>query len=297
MVSKKLVFVTGSSGQLGLSIKKIVKKKRSRDLLFNFFTKKDLNITNKDSFEILKQNPSYLINCAAYTNVNEAETDKDNCFKINYYGVKNLVEYCNTVNCKLIQISTDYVFDGTSKDGYYEDAETSPLNTYGISKKMAEEYILKNSNNFQIIRTSWVYSEFGRNFVKTVIENLLNKKNLKLICDQYGCPTYAPELANYIILNHINGITHLNNGISHFSSMEVKNWYEFGINIYEAMIDEKKLHLNSNIEIKKIMTNEYSDSVIRPSNSVLRVRDQKEKLKLIHDKNSKILREIIRNDY
>ena len=79
--------------------------------------------------------------------------------------------------------------------------------------------------------------------------------------------------------------------------MEVKNWYEFGINIYEAMIDEKKLHLNSNIEIKKIMTNEYSDSVIRPSNSVLRVRDQKEKLKLIHDKNSKILREIIRNDY
>ena len=84
MVSKKLVVVTGSSGQLGLSIKKIFKKKRSRNLLFNFFTKKDLNITNKDSFEILKQNPSYLINCAAYTNVNEAETDKDNCFKINY---------------------------------------------------------------------------------------------------------------------------------------------------------------------------------------------------------------------
>ena len=219
------ILVTGSSGQIGSELKKISKKINAKwifssrnqiDYLnFNDITKK-LNIIS----------PNYIINCAAYTNVDNAEIDKDNAQKINYLAVKEISKWSSSNNCRLIHISTDYIFDGKNKSPIEENYPASPINFYGLTKLDAENTILKlNKQNSIILRTSWVYSSFGKNFVKAIINRMSSNNTLNVVNDQIGSPTYAEDIANAIItiINRKNW----NFGIYNFTGNDELSWYEF----------------------------------------------------------------------
>tara|TARA_B100001250_G_C19787100_1_gene784714 strand:- start:1202 stop:2089 length:888 start_codon:yes stop_codon:yes gene_type:complete len=266
MASKKIIFVTGADGQLGKSIKKVVKVRDLKDFQFFFFSKSDLDISKEESFSLIKEKPDFFINCAAYTNVKEAESNKRECFSINSDSVKIIDSYCRSNNTTLIQISTDYVFDGTKKKPYLVHDSKNPLNTYGLSKSECEDYLINFSSSFKIVRTSWVYSEFGINFFKTILKKLLNSEEIILIDDQYGKPTYAVELANFLINLCIYSDHVANKSILHFSGNEKMSWLDFGKQIKEMYV---QLGYETTSRILPIDSKSFQDSVQRPSYSVL----------------------------
>lgn len=277
--------VTGSKGQLGSEI---------RDLAFLFpqfsfvfFDKEDFSLDDIDKAgHIFHQHqPAYCINCAAYTAVDRAEYEKEQANAINGYAVGNLASLCRQYHTRFIHISTDYVFNGRQTKPWKETDDADPVNIYGASKLLGEELALKNNPETIIIRTSWVYSPYGQNFVKTMIRLMNEKESIGIINDQTGSPTYAADLAEAIMKIISSG--KWEPGIYHYSNEGIITWFDFAGEI-------KKL-IHSNCVINPLSTDQYPTPAKRPRYSVLdktkirhtfsvTVKDWKESLKVCIDK-------------
>jgi len=255
------ILITGSDGQLGNAIQ--VASKAFSNFNLTFTDVADFDITNAKSIDeyLSKNNFKYLVNCAAYTAVDKAEEDKNLAYLINAEGPENLAKACKKHNCSLIHISTDYVFNGISHLPYTETMETNPPSVYGQSKLAGEKAILEYSDSAIIIRTSWLYSEFGNNFLKTMLKYGSERDELRVIFDQIGTPTYAGDLA-VSILKIINSNKKLNQSeIYHFSNEGVISWYDFA----KEIMDIAKV----NCIITPIESYEYPLPAPRPHYSVL----------------------------
>lgn len=224
------ILITGSNGQLGNEMQLVAKQ----HVNFNYiFTDVDeLDICDKKAVDaILEQNNvDVIVNCAAYTAVDKAEEDVELCYKINELAVRNLAEVASNRGAKVIHVSTDYVFDGTNYLPYAEDQEVCPATVYGKSKRAGEEALLAFCPQSVILRTAWLYSCFGNNFVKTMIKLGKERDSLNVVFDQVGSPTYAADLAEAImqIIIHENFVA----GIYHYSNEGVCSWYDFTKSIH-----------------------------------------------------------------
>ncbi len=255
------ILVTGSNGQLGSELKVLSTKYKE----YNFFfeTRDTLDITNEKDIEkfIKTNNINIIINTAAYTAVDKAENDEKNALEVNYKALRNLASLAKTSNLKLIHISTDYVFDGSNFKPYKEDDKTNPQGVYGQTKLEGEIAIKQiNPKNSIIIRTSWVYSSFGSNFVKTMLRLGKERDELGVIFDQVGTPTYARDLAQSIL----DIVPKLENNvveIYHYSNEGVCSWYDFAKSIFELSSIECK--------VNAIETKDYPTPAQRPHYSVL----------------------------
>jgi len=264
------ILIVGAEGQLSNEINAITKS-FSR-FKFQFATIDDLDITDESAVtNYLNQNKTnYIINCAAYTAVDDAEENEDLAFLVNARGPEILAKVSNELNILLIHISTDYVFDGKKTGDYVENDITIPLSVYGKSKLKGELEVLKNCNTAYVIRTSWLYSSFNANFVKSMLKLAETRKELDIVADQYGSPTYAKDLANVILTiidkyhrkKVIDGF-----GIYHYSNEGVTTWYGFA----KRIMDEAK----TGCIINPISTIEYPLPAARPQNSSM----SKEKIK------------------
>lgn len=220
----KTIAVLGANGQLGKTLQSLAK---SKQFSFCFYTKEDLDITDKQRLEIVFNSSKfhYCINCSAYTNVDGAEDNIEEAFAINAEGVKNIAEVCAMTNTKLIHISTDYVFDGEKTTPYKSDEKPNPINQYGKSKLRGEIYIQEILEAYYIIRTSWLYSAFGKNFLKTILDKIENNQNLKITTEQRGTPTSCIDLSEFIF--HIIEVDSIAFGIYNFSAQGDTTWYGF----------------------------------------------------------------------
>lgn len=195
-MSKPLIIVTGKDGQLGYELIQIHNDfVDDFDFLFTRRTELDLTNTQQIPSFILQHRPAYFINSAAYTLVDKAETDRELCYAINTTAVQAIAAACKQVNCTLIHISTDYVFDGNKQHPYLPTDATNPINYYGLTKLHGESLAFQENENTIIIRTSWVYSAHGKNFVKTMLKLMSEREEISIVNDQIGCPTYAADLA------------------------------------------------------------------------------------------------------
>jgi dTDP-4-dehydrorhamnose reductase len=255
------VVVTGKGGQLASEFEAL----KGFDPNWTFLSEEDLDITNKTSVSsFFKSNTiDLVINCAAYTAVDKAEDEQELAFKVNAEGTKNLVEACEPTGSRLIHYSTDYVFDGRSKEPYTELDTPNPNSVYGASKLKGEEYILKNKKVKSIIlRTSWVYSSFGNNFVKTMIRLGGEKEELGIVADQVGSPTYAKDLAEDTLRVLENDNYKWNQGdVFHYSNNGSCSWYEFAEKIFEKT--------NTSVKLNKLKTEDYPTKARRPKYSLL----------------------------
>lgn len=256
------ILVTGSNGQLGNELRLVVGENDKVNKYF-FTDVDELDITSKKDVSdfVVANNIDIVVNCAAYTNVDKAEDDKERADLINHIGPKNLAEACRDKNGLLIHISTDYVFDGTKNTPYTETDETKPLGVYGETKLRGENAIINSGCDYVIIRTSWLYSSFGHNFLKTMQRLTAEKETLSVVFDQVGTPTYAGDLANVIYTIIQNNNTDIRNQIFHFSNEGVCSWYDFAVVINEAS--------GHNCNIKPCHSDEFPSKVTRPSYSVL----------------------------
>ena len=255
----KKILVTGANGQLGQSLQKLSQKEKAFQFLFT--DSETLDITNKE--EVLnffwQNEPDVCINAAAYTAVDLAETDTEKAFLVNADGTENLALACAEYNAQFIHVSTDYVFDGTNNLEYTEEDFTNPLGVYGASKLAGEELALEANPCTIILRTSWVYSEFGKNFVKTMLSLFAIKEELNVVADQYGQPTNATDLAEAILT--IVKTEKKTPGIFNFSNEGKISWYDFAQKIAELS--------GSKIKINPIVTSQYPTPAKRPQNSTL----------------------------
>ncbi|SKB50918.1 dTDP-4-dehydrorhamnose reductase [Salegentibacter holothuriorum] len=253
----KNVLVTGANGQLGACFKKI-----SGDYAeFNFIFKSssEADITDKSKLEKLfsKVNFDWVINCAAYTNVEKAESEKEKAFKINAEAAKNLAEVCNEFGAKLIHFSTDYVFDGKTEKPYQETDSTNSINVYGASKLKGEQLIAEVLEEHFILRTSWLYSEFGHNFYKTILRKIREKAELNITTSQTGTPTNANDLAELVL--EIIVSENKDFGLYHFSNLGEATWYDFAKAILEITGNSADIVLNKSNNFKTIAARpEYS---------------------------------------
>lgn len=255
------VLVTGSKGQLGLALASL----ENVFLNYNFFftDKSELDITNFKAVSVFisKNKIEVLINCAAYTNVDKAEDEPDLANKINHLAVKNLAEIAKKQQLKLIHISTDYVFDGNSNTPYIEKENTNPQNVYGTSKLNGERALLKvNPPNAVIIRTAWLYSSFGKNFVKTIRKLSAEKESISVISDQIGSPTYACDLAK-VILQITPLIKDKGAQIYHYANGGACSWFQFA----EEIVKISK----NNCKIVPVTTAQFKTVAKRPKFSLL----------------------------
>jgi dTDP-4-dehydrorhamnose reductase len=265
------VLVTGKNGQLGQSIKKIVSAKNNKDQYsddFIFIDRKELDFSDENSINNYFDNNDKLdiiINCAAYTAVDKAEEEKDLANQINHLAVKQLAENANKQHVKLIHISTDYVFDGESDKPYKEHDATNPINVYGKTKLAGEKALQEiMPTNAIIIRTSWLYSKFGNNFVKTMLRLGKERDELNVVSDQMGSPTYATDLAGTIleiIKNKEFSELDQTTQIYHCSNEGEISWYKFSKEIFKlAKVDCK---------VNPITTEQYQMPARRPRNTLM----------------------------
>lgn len=224
------VLVTGSNGQLGLTIKSLFEINPGR-INFIFKSRSELDITDiSDINEFFSQNSlNYCINCAAFTNVELAETKKQEAFAVNSDAVKNLALACRQHEVVLIHISTDYVFDGESSNPYLETDQTNPINVYGSSKLKGEHHIIDNLEQYFIIRASWLYSIFGHNFFKTVVKRIIDRNTMSVVNSQIGTPTSCEDLAGFIYFLIEN--KNQDYGLYHFAPNGHTSWYGFALYI------------------------------------------------------------------
>lgn len=253
------VLVTGKDSQIAQCI--IDLQYNHHNVSFDFKNSKELDITSEESISMTFKAKiyDYCINCAAYTAVEKAETEQEKADLINRKGVKNLALACKLNDTTLIHISTDFVFDGEKKAPYKEEDETNPINFYGKTKRDGEIEIENILDKYFIIRTSWLYSIYGANFVKTILKLGRNKKELNVVCDQFGSPTHARDLAKAII--KIIKMKSQNYGVFHFSNIGSCSWYEFALKIFSV--------LKLQTDINKIEAKNYPSNVLRPYYSVL----------------------------
>jgi dTDP-4-dehydrorhamnose reductase len=260
----KQILVIGSEGQLGLEIKN--KHSELKNAEFSFTSLKTLDVTDslKLTETIKQKNYSYIINCTAYTAVDKAEDEQELAHKINAEALKNIAQSANQIKAKVIHVSTDYVFDGTNHQPYIETDNTAPTSMYGKTKLEGEISLLNNNEDSVIIRTSWLYSMHGNNFVKTMIRLGKERADLAEIYDQIGTPTYAGDLAEVflqIIKHDMNNTILFKPGIYHYSNEGVASWYDFTLAIHREM----GLICN----VKPIETKDYPTPAPRPNYSVL----------------------------
>lgn len=255
----KKILVTGANGQLGQCLQKI--SSQFEEFEFIFTDSETLDITIKEEVnDFFWQNaPDFCINAAAYTAVDLAETDVEKAFLVNADGAENLAEACSENNAQFIHVSTDYVFDGENNLAYTEEDFTNPLGVYGASKLAGDELALEVNPCSVILRTSWVYSEFGKNFVKTMLNLFATKEELSIVADQFGQPTNANDLAEAIM--KIIKSEKITPGIFNFSNLGRISWFDFAKKIAE--LSEAKIKLNA------IETSQYPTPAKRPRNSVL----------------------------
>lgn len=254
------ILVIGSNGQLASELKQIQNKYSNHQFLFT--SQNDLDISDNKSIESIFKNfePNYTINCAAYTAVDKAESDQESAFKINEKGVENLANHCRNENSYFIHISTDFVFDGKKSNPYTEDDKTNPLSIYGLSKLKGELAIQNSGCDYTIIRTSWLYSSFGNNFVKTMIRLGSERESLNVVADQIGSPTYCADLA-MIILSQLENFPNHKNNIYHYSNEGVASWYDFAYEIMQMS--------SLKCQVNPIPTTDYPTPAVRPSFSVM----------------------------
>ncbi len=257
------VLITGAKGQLGNELKVIEKSFAAMECLFHDVD--TLDITNKASLEAFmnENKPKFVINCAAYTAVDKAENEIENAEKINTQAVELLTDVCAKHDAFFIHISTDYVFDGKAYRPWTEDMKVNPVSVYGKTKEKGERFVKQYSKGL-IIRTAWLYSSFGNNFVKTVLRLAKERGEMNMIYDQVGTPTYAGDLA--IAIQAIVNRTHENpdafvGGIYHFSNEGVCSWFDFA----KAIVAMK----NIPCKINPIGTKDYPTPAKRPAYSVL----------------------------
>lgn len=258
---KKNILVTGTKGQLGSEIKKL--SESFTNYHFIFTDSKELNITIKEDIAdwVLKYKIHSIINCAAYTAVDKAESEPDLADKINHLAVKYLAEVAKENLVNLIHISTDYVFDGRGFKPYTEDEDKNPINIYGKTKLDGEKTLCEiNPKGAVIVRTSWVYSSYGNNFVKTMLRLGEEKDELNVISDQVGAPTYARDLASFVLQNLLEP-TNKNVTVYHFTNEGVCSWYDFALEIMNLAKRDCK--------INSIPTSDYPTPAQRPFYSLL----------------------------
>ena len=256
----KNILVTGANGQLGMEFRSLADQyPRFR---FLFVTKEQLPINDTAAIDhyFSSNNIDYCINCAAYTAVDKAETENETAFEINGYAAGSLAAICKKQHTTFIHFSTDYVFNGEAKVPYKETDETDPVNSYGASKLLGEQEALKNNPATIIIRTSWVYSSFGKNFVKTMLRLMNEKDHISVVNDQLGCPTYANDLAR-AVMEIISKNDKPLPGIYNYCNKGVISWYEFAQVIKEIS--------GSACLVEPINTHQYPTPAKRPAYSVL----------------------------
>jgi dTDP-4-dehydrorhamnose reductase len=257
----KTVLVTGGNGQLGQCIQTI--QNQLTDTVFHFKSSSELDITDVNAVNnfFSRHAVDYCVNCAAYTNVELAESEEEKAYLVNAEASKLLAEACKKHNTTLIHISTDYVFDGKKKTPYVETDETNPISVYGASKLQGEHYIQETLENYFIIRTSWLYAQFGKNFYKTILQKAKEKANLTITTDQKGTPTNANDLAALvleIIKTEAKGY-----GLYHFSNEGEATWYDFT----KEIIQNLNLPEADQPSLKSV--DSYKTKAARPENSVL----------------------------
>ena len=252
------ILVTGGNGQLGCEINQL-SSNYNYDWLFTDTDIFDISDLMNINVFLDKCNPDVIINCAAYTAVDNAEVDFEKANTINHKAVELIAQWSKKNNCKLIHISTDYVYDGTSLTPVKEDMQANPVNNYGKTKLFGDIACLKNNPSSIIIRTCWLYSSFCKNFVTNMINLMKSKSELKVINDQVGSPTYAGDLAKTILdlITHKNWIP----GIYHFTNLGKVSWFDFANDI--------KSIYGFNTSIDSISSKEYSIKTKRPKYSLL----------------------------
>lgn len=268
-IDKVKILVTGANGQVGSELRVLSKSYSDFNFFFAGREDFDLEIESEMIAYLDRIVPAIIVNCAAYTAVDKAETETVLADKINNIAVGIIAKWAFQNHCKLIHISTDYVFDGTSAFPLAETDHTNPINFYGETKLRGENSCLENNPLAIIIRTSWVYSEFGNNFVKTMLRLMQVRDSINVVNDQIGSPTYAADLALVILKIIASGKWHA--GIYHFSNEGEISWYDFAVAIKE---------LNNNLcEVVGIPSSDFPTPAKRPKYSLL----NKEKIKQIFD--------------
>ena len=255
----KKVLITGAKGQLGCCLK--AASKNYPDIDFSFVDKEILDITTPKAVSTFFEEHTFdfCINAAAYTQVDKAESDEEQAFLVNAEGVKNLSIACKQRNVTLLHISTDYVFDGNKQTPHQETDETNPINVYGASKLKGEEYIQEICDKYFIIRTSWLYSQYGHNFLKSILKFSKEKDTLTITTEQTGCPTNANDLADVLLkLIHLDIKEY---GIFHFSNDGEATWYDFAKSIIEFSGLSNKVNV--------VKTDYYPTFAKRPIYSIL----------------------------
>lgn len=261
------ILVTGANGQLGSEINHIKESYEKKGLQFFFYNSSQLDITNPLALEKEIQNKeiNYLVNCAAYTAVDKAEDDdqKEKCYNVNAKALKNIGEICKNHNVRVIHVSTDYVFDGEKTEPYIESDRVNPQSVYGKTKMEGEEFLLHSGAQSIIIRTAWVYSIYGNNFVKTMLRLGSERDTLNVVADQYGTPTNARDLAKAIldIIIYSEENTTFHQGIYHYSNEGRITWCDFAKEIFNLK--------NITCKVNAIATSEYPTKAKRPKSSVL----------------------------
>ncbi len=255
----KTILVTGANGQLGQEIRAIAGS--FPNFQFAFLTREDLQIHELDSLTAAfdKYAPDYLINCAAYTAVDKAESEQALAYQINAEAVGNMATLCAARSCKFIHVSTDYVFDGKGNKPYQPSDATNPQSVYGSTKLEGERLAQTNNPDSIIIRTSWVYSEFGKNFVKTMLRLMAEKPEINVVADQFGCPTYAADLAAAIMQIIYSG--NWVGGLYHYCNDGAISWHQFATAIGEEA--------GFATQVNPIPSSAYPTPAQRPAYSVL----------------------------
>lgn len=277
------LLVTGSSGQLGQCLKQLLLS--ATDISCYFAAREDLDITNSDELQrfFSDHNFDYCINTAAYTNVEKAESEQKEAFLINAEGAYSLAKACKKHNVVLLHISTDYVFDGMAKTPYQEQDLTNPLNVYGASKLKGEQHIVDTWNKHFIIRTSWLYSQYGQNFLNSMLQFAKQKKALTITTQQKGTPTNANDLAQLLVTIIKTGNARY--GVYHFSNQGEATWYDFAKAIFKATGEIDTVNLAK--------TEHYATFAKRPSYSVLNCNKLKDTLGITYRNWEDSLKQII----
>jgi dTDP-4-dehydrorhamnose reductase len=266
-MKKSLILISGKNGQLGKELQNI--STQFKNFEFIFFDRQELDIKDeasvKKAFE--EYSPLYFINCAAYTAVDKAETEQPQAYIINAEAVGTIARCCYEFKTKLLHISTDYVFDGKGERPYEVDDVPSPVNYYGYTKWLGEQLALKNNPDTIIIRSSWIYSAYGNNFVKTMLRMMQEKKEISVVNDQFGSPTYARDLAEVVLgivnreSSNVNEEKSQTSNIFHFSNDGTISWYDFAVAIKEVKQFDCIIH--------PIPTSSYPTPAKRPAYSAL----------------------------
>ena len=250
------ILVTGSTGQLGSDVVKELLKRGYSTLSPN---RSELNLCSEDNIRnyILNSNCEAIVHCAAYTQVDKAEDEKDLCIKINATATKHIAKCAKILDIPMIYISTDYVFDGTKDGKYTENDETNPINIYGESKLAGEKYVQEILDKYYIVRTSWVFNINGKNFIETMLRLSKANNQFSIVNDQIGSPTYTKDLSRLLV----DMLETSKYGLYHATNEGYCSWYEFANTIFKLA--------NINIDIKAINSNEYASRAKRPMNSKL----------------------------